>query len=65
MDNPPGQWNYLEVRVTGQQAAVWLNGAVLVADVALSGAPAVGGLSLRADGPGVQFRNVRVQTIPQ
>jgi hypothetical protein len=60
-DNPPGQWNYLEVRVRANRATVWLNGAVVAADVALAGTPETGALGLSADGPGVQFRNIRIR----
>lgn len=56
-DNPLGQWNYLEVRVTGDKATVWQNG-VVVADKVTVPAEA-GPVGLRSGG--VQFRNLRIR----
>ena len=65
VDNPPGQWNYLEVRVKGNQPTVWLNGAVVVEKLAIPDMPVAGGIRLQTDGAGVQFRNVRVAEVKQ
>jgi hypothetical protein len=63
--NPPGQWNYLELRVVGGKAAVWLNGVVVVDGADLkkdAGFPEKGGIRIKADGP-MQIRNVRIKEV--
>lgn len=62
LDNPPGQWNYLEIRVVGAVVSVSLNGEVAVgkAEVPSDVAPA-GGIALRANGQPLRFRNVRIK----
>jgi hypothetical protein len=67
LDNPQGQWNYLEVRVAGDKANVWLNGSGVVEglelkkikDVAASGA-----VGLKGEG-GMRFRNVRIKELKE
>jgi hypothetical protein len=61
LDYPVGQWNYLEVRVKNNQATVWLNGAVVVENADLKGAPDAGGIALQQQGKGLQFRNPRIK----
>jgi hypothetical protein len=64
-DNSSGQWNYLELRMSGGKATVWLNGAIVVDGVDLkkdAGFPEKGGIRLRADGP-MQVRNVRIKEV--
>jgi hypothetical protein len=59
-DNPILQWNYMEVRVAGNKATVWLNGVTTAENVDLAGAPASGAISLQRKGP-MWFRNLRVK----
>ena len=62
VDNPPGQWNYLELRVNGGKAVVWLNGTVTADAVELKGeGESAGGVAVQADGPALQFRNLRIR----
>ena len=65
MDNPLGQWNYLEVRLTGGKARVWLNGTAVADDVELKRAKSVPEsvpIWLTGHG-GIRFRNVRVKEL--
>jgi Domain of Unknown Function (DUF1080) len=64
LDNPLGRWNYLEVRVEGDRARVWLNGTVVADGVDLKkvkNLPASGPVGLK--GQGLRFRNVRIKEI--
>lgn len=63
LDNPAGQWNYLDVRLTGGKLTVWHNGTVVVKDAAVKDLPASAAVGLSAEGSGVRFRNVRVQDV--
>ncbi len=65
LDNPLGQWNYLEVRVAGDKARVWLNGTVVADGVDLTkikDLPASGPVGLVGQG-GMRFRNVRIKAV--
>jgi hypothetical protein len=66
LDNPLGEWNYLEVRVAGDKARVWLNGSVVADKVDLGKVdvlfPPSGPIGLKASGP-LQFRNIRIKEI--
>ncbi len=64
LDNPPGQWNYLELRVAGGKATVWLNGTVVVDAADVKGGDA-GPVALQSNGPGLQFRNIRIKEIKE
>ena len=66
VDNTLGQWNYLELRVAGGKATVWLNGVVTAEGVDLKGdgEPAAG-ISLHSDGPALEFRNLRIKEIKE
>jgi len=63
-ENLTGAWNYLEVRLLGSKATVWLNGTVVVdsADLKAANLPDTGGIYLHAEGP-MRFRNVRVREV--
>jgi hypothetical protein len=63
VDNPAGQWNYLEVRLADGKLTVWQNGTVVVKEAAAKDLPASGPVGLSAEGSGVRFRNVRVQDV--
>jgi hypothetical protein len=66
LDNTLGQWNYLELRVSGGKATVWLNGTVVADGVDLqSDGEAAAGIALHADGPGLEFRNFRIKEIKE
>ncbi|MEQ8787939.1 MAG: DUF1080 domain-containing protein [Pirellulaceae bacterium] len=54
--NPGGQWNYLEVRRTGDEAAVWLNGKTIKGQLA-TGPTA---LTITDAGTPLELRNVRI-----
>jgi hypothetical protein len=63
LDTPIGQWNYLEVRVAGDKARVWLNGTAVADNVDLKkikDLPASGAVGLKGQG-GMRVRNVRVK----
>jgi hypothetical protein len=62
LDNPLGQWNYLELRVAGGKATVRLNGTVVVEAADFKG-DATGAIALQSNGPGLQFRNIRIKEI--
>ena len=63
LDYPQGQWNYLEMRVKGGQATVWLNGTVVVENATLKAAPESGGVALQETVRGLQFRNPRIKEV--
>lgn len=60
LDVPAGQWNYLEVRVQGGSASVWLNGTTVVDKAAVAGS---GPISLQTGAKPVRYRNVRVKVV--
>ncbi|HKI36139.1 MAG TPA: DUF1080 domain-containing protein [Gemmataceae bacterium] len=63
LDNPLGQWNYLEVRVAGDKGRVWLNGSVVADGVDLKKVkdlPGSGAVGLKGEG-GLRVRNVRIK----
>jgi len=65
LDNPLGQWNYLEVRVAGDKARVWLNGTAVVDGVDLKKVkdlPESGAVGLTGRG-GMRFRNVHIKEL--
>lgn len=65
LDNPLGQWNYLEVRVAGDKGRVWLNGTVVAEGVDLKKVkdlPGSGTVGLKGEGK-VRFRNVRIKEL--
>ena len=67
LDNPLGQWNYLEVRVAGDKARVWLNGTVVADSVDLKKVkdlPASSAVGLKGAG-GLRFRNVRIRELKE
>jgi hypothetical protein len=66
LEVPPGEWNYLEVRVHGGKVGVWLNGGWVVEGVPLAkDAPGAGGLEIDATDPSLQVRNVRVKELKE
>ncbi len=66
LDNPLGQWNYLEVRLADDKVRVWLNGAVVAENVNVGRVdfllPPSGPVGLKASG-GLRFRNIRIKEI--
>jgi hypothetical protein len=67
LNNPPGQWNYLEVRVANDKARVWLNGTVVNDGVDMKkvkGLPASGAIGLMGE-RGIRFRNVRIKDVKE
>jgi hypothetical protein len=66
MDNPTGQWNYLDVRVENNVVSTWLNGVVTVDRYPIQEVdpkfPNSGGIGLQAHWPWkeVRFHNIRV-----
>jgi hypothetical protein len=64
VDNPPGQWNYLQLTLDEGKLDIWQNGKVLIKqfDAAKGNQLVDGGfLSLRCGEPGLQFRNLRIR----
>lgn len=62
--NPPGEWNYLEIRLAGTLLSVGLNGTAVVEKFPLktdAESTGGGGIALRAAGLPLQFRNVRIR----
>lgn len=64
IDNPPGQWNYLQLTLTAGKLTVWQNGTDVVKDLDTARGQAVDGgfLLIRATEPGIQFRNMRINS---
>lgn len=66
-DNPAGQWNYLEVRLLGGKATVWLNGVVVLKDHDLKALderfPEAGPIALQQMEKPFHFRNLRIKEI--
>ena len=69
MDNPPGEWNFLDVRLENNVVSTWLNGRTTVDRYPIKEAdpkfPDVGGIGLQAHFPWkeVQFHNFRVKVL--
>ena len=61
LDNPAGQWNYLQASVTDNRATIWLNGVDVVKDAKLSAER--GGLDLVSGSDKLQVRNVRIRPV--
>ena len=58
---PAGEWNVYEIRVTGRQITLWVNGAV-VNEFADCEVPS-GYMGLEAEGYSVEFRNVQLKRL--
>jgi hypothetical protein len=69
MDNPPGEWNYLDVRLENNVVSTWLNGRSTVDRYPIKEAdpkfPDFGGIGLQAHFPWkeVQFHDFRVRVL--
>lgn len=69
MDNPAGQWNYLEVRVEDGVVSTWLNGRTTIDRYPMKEVdpkfPEAGGIGLQAHAPWkeVRFRDIRVKEL--
>jgi hypothetical protein len=64
LDNPLGQWNYLEVSVAGDKGRVWLNGTVVADGLDLNKLRPSGAVGLKGQG-GMRFRNVRIRKLQE
>ncbi|MFQ5730380.1 MAG: family 16 glycoside hydrolase [Planctomycetaceae bacterium] len=65
VDNPPGQWNYMQLTLSNGKLTVWQNGRDLVKDYDTAKGRLVDGgfIILRATDGGIQFRNMRAKAI--
>jgi hypothetical protein len=66
MDNPPDQWNYMEVRLVDNKISVWLNGTWVSQDVSVKddpNFPPAGSIGLDQRGPPIKFRNLRINAL--
>ncbi len=65
VDNPPGQWNYLQLTMNDGRLTVWQNGRDVVKEYDTTNGQSVDGgfLIVRATEPGIQFRNMRIKAI--
>lgn len=63
IDNPAGEWNYLEATVQNDQATVTLNGVVTLENVSLRETAEQGPIALIPGGQAMEFRNVRVKPL--
>jgi len=69
MENPSGQWNYLEARVENHVVSVWLNGRTTIDRYPIKQVdnrfPDQGGIALQAHYPWkeIRFRNLRVKSL--
>ena len=69
MDNPPGQWNYIDILVENNVVSVWLNGQTTINRYAMRKIdprfPDTGGIGIQSHGDGkeIRFRNIRVRTV--
>lgn len=67
MDNPPGQWNYLDVRVEDGVVTTWLDGRPTVDRYPMKGVdpkfPDAGGIGLQSHAPWkeVRFHDIRLK----
>lgn len=70
MDNPPGQWNYLEILLENGVVSTWLNGRSTVDRYPIAEIdprfPAAGGIGLQAHAPWkqVRFHDIRIRELP-
>lgn len=55
----PGQWNYLQVDVSGQKARVWQNGTVIAEDAPVSAS--AGGVGMLLNQGTLSLRNIRIR----
>ena len=76
-DNPVGEWNAFDITMAGDRLTVMLNGQLVIVDAQLLGVPKQGPIALQHHGgmnrdtgemsPAsslIQFRNVRLKTLP-
>lgn len=69
MDNPPGQWNYLEIRVENGAVSTWLNGRPTIDRYPIKRVdprfPDAGGIGLQAHAPWkrIRFRDIRLRPL--
>jgi hypothetical protein len=61
---PPGQWNYLEVRVQNNFSSVWLNGTWLWEKDLLLEFPANSSIAIGTDGERLELRHLRNKVLP-
>jgi hypothetical protein len=67
MDKPIGEWNHMEIALTGDRLTVALNGETVIANAQLPGVPPKGKLALQHHFAGgdkfsaIQFKNVYVK----
>ena len=66
-DNPPGEWNYMQLMVNGGKLTVWQNGKDLVKNFDMSKGQVVDGglIVIRSSDGGIQFRNMRIKAIKE
>lgn len=71
MDNPPGQWNYLDLRIENNVVSVWLNGRPTIDRYPIQKVdpkfPDIGGIGLQAHWPWkeVRYHHVRVKQLDE
>lgn len=59
---PHGDWNHYYVRAIDGEVRLWVNGAEVTGGTQCE--PATGYLALEAEGAPIEFRNLRVRTLP-
>ena len=71
-DHPIGDWNRCRMRIVGNRASVWLNGAKVVDDIeyencrdAKAGIPLIQQIELQCHGDPIEFRNIFIKELPE
>lgn len=57
-ENPPGEWNWMRVRVINDEVTVWVNGELVNHGSDLS--VGSGAICLQAEGANIEFRDIRL-----
>ncbi len=61
-ENPPGKWNSMKIRCSGDTVTVWINDEMV--NHGFNCTASRGQIALQAEGAEVEFRNIFVQKLP-
>jgi sialate O-acetylesterase len=62
-DNPPGQWNRIQITMKGDRVSVVLNGKQVITDALLPGIAAEGPIALQKHDSPIEFTNILIKEL--
>jgi sialate O-acetylesterase len=62
-DNPPGQWNRIEITMKGDRVSVVLNGKQVIENAQLPGVPPEGPIALQKHDSPIEFTNILIKEL--